>query len=236
MSFGRIWGAACMAAALFMPGVATAQAFQCTLPGSAAVPRIAPDGETRRSPVTGYTLALSWSPEFCRLREDDRRHARQCSGQSGRFGLTVHGLWPESSRNWPQWCAATPPQAADLRPNLCISPDARLLSRQWAKHGSCMVQRPQTYFRVTRILYGGLQWPDFTRLSREDGLTAGSIRGRFADANPGWFEDAIGVHLNKGGWLEELRLCYDRRFMPEACDARRRGAKDGVPVKIWRGL
>lgn len=236
VSFSRIGAAACTAAALTFPSMAMAQAFQCTLPESVAVPRIAPDGETRRLPVTGYTLALSWSPEFCRMREDDGRNARQCSGRAGRFGFTVHGLWPDSARSWPQWCTKTQPPAAALRRNLCISPDTRLLARQWAKHGSCMVRQPQTYFRVTRILYGGLQWPDFTRLSREDGLTAGTVRERFADANPGWFEDAIGVHLNAGGWLEELRLCYDRRFMPRACDTRRFGGKDGAPVKIWRGL
>ena len=56
------------------------------------------------------------------------------------------------------------------------------------------------------------------------------------DANRGWFAEAVGVKLNKRGWLEELRLCYDKRFMPEACDGQRYGAKDGTAAKIWRGL
>lgn len=186
--------------------------------------------------MTGYTLALSWTPEFCRFRESERRHARQCSGREGRFGFTVHGLWPDSGRSWPQWCGGAELQASEARKNLCISPDARLVARQWEKHGTCMTQRPETYLKVTRILFHGLQWPDFVRISREDDLTAGTIRTRFADANSGWFPEAVGVHLDTKGWLEELRLCYDRRFMPKACDRRRLGSKDGEAAKIWRGL
>ena len=190
----------------------------------------------RRLPVTGYTLALSWAPEFCRFRETEQRHARQCSGREGRFGFTVHGLWPDSGRSWPQWCSRSAVDPAALRKNLCISPDAQLVARQWAKHGSCMARRPETYLKVTRILYNGLQWPDFVRISREDDLTAGIIRTRFADANPGWFPEAVGVHLDRKGWLEELRLCYDKRFMPRACDGRRFGARNGQAARIWRGL
>ncbi|WP_246034497.1 ribonuclease T2 family protein [Qipengyuania marisflavi] len=213
-----------------------AQSYQCRLPDSIAVPRIAPDAAPRRLPVTGYTLALSWAPEFCRTREDNPGHARQCSGRDGRFGLVVHGLWPDSGRSWPQWCRARAPVAADMRRNLCLSPSARLLAKQWAKHGSCMAKRPATYFKVTRILYQGLQIPDFDRISREEDLTAGTVRTRFVDANRGWRADAIGVHLNSRGWLEELRLCYDKRFMPTTCDRQRRGARDKGAVKIWRGL
>ncbi|WP_324828880.1 ribonuclease T2 family protein [Qipengyuania zhejiangensis] len=188
-------------------------------------------------PVTGYTLALSWSPEFCKPRERQPRHARQCAGREGRFGMVVHGLWPESGRSWPQWCAVQRRLTArDLRANMCLSPSATLLARQWAKHGSCMAKRPATYFTVTRILFAGLRMPDFDRISREEGLTAGTIRTRFVDANRGWRADAIGVRLNGKGWLEELRLCYDKRFMPAPCTRSRFGANDSVRAKIWRGL
>lgn len=220
-----------------LPAPALAQAYQCRIPGAVSVPQISPDGPPRRSPVTGYTLALSWSPEFCRGREGRAGDRRQCSGREGRFGMVVHGLWPDSAREWPQWCApAVRPTPGDVRANLCLSPSARLVARQWAKHGSCMAQRPATYFKVTRILWNGLAMPDFDRLSREDGLTAGTIRTRFADANPGWKATAVGVKLDARGWLEELRLCYDRRFMPKACDRSRFGARDEAPAKIWRGL
>ena len=218
-----------------MPVAAQAQAYQCSLPQRVTVPEVRSEAP-RRLPVTGYTLALSWAPEYCRFRDNSRNDARQCSGDSGRFGFVVHGLWPDSGGSWPQWCGGRKMRAEELRKNLCVSPDARLVARQWEKHGSCMVRRPETYLKVTRILYNGLRWPDFVRISREDNLTVGTIRQRFADANPGWFPEAVGVVLDERGWLEELRLCYDKRFMPAACDRRRFGPNDDAAAKIWRGL
>ena len=223
--------------ALLLPATLHAQAYQCRAPQVTAVPRIAPDAPRRVLPVTGYTLALSWSPEFCKPREGQRAHAAQCSGSNGSFGLVVHGLWPESGTSWPQWC----PQGADLTPAdvrgaMCMMPSARLVARQWAKHGSCMVRRPAQYLKVTRILWESLRIPDYDRISREDGLTAGRIRAAFADANPGIPASAIGVRLNQRGWLEEIRLCYAKTFRPVRCAASRFGAKDSAAAKIWRGL
>lgn len=222
---------------LALPGAVQAQAYQCRAPQVVSVPRITPDGPQRNPQVTGYTLALSWSPEFCKPRADDRSHAFQCDSRSGRFGLVVHGLWPESNQSWPQWCEAknalTP---ADIRGAMCLMPSERLVARQWAKHGSCMVKRPVNYLKVIRILHSGLRLPDYDRISREDGLTAGRIRAAFADANPGWPESAIGVKLGKRGWLEEIRLCYSIRFRPAPCAGSRRGARDTAPAQIWRGL
>ncbi|MFL0670870.1 MAG: ribonuclease T2 family protein [Erythrobacter sp.] len=225
------------ALALVLPAAAGAQAFQCRPPQVTSVPAIAPDAPRRVLPVTGYTLALSWSPEFCKSREGARAHAFQCAGDAGSFGLVVHGLWPESGQSWPQWCAPggtlTP---AEVRGALCMMPSARLVARQWAKHGACMTQRPGTYLGVTRILWQSLQIPDYDRLSREDVLTAGAIRSAFAAENPGWPPSAIGVKLNARGWLEEIRLCYSARFRPARCTARTWGAKGTAPAKIWRGM
>lgn len=210
-----------------------AQAYQCRIPAQVSVPHVRPDGPTRKLPITGYTLALSWAPEFCKGREHRAADAVECSGTNGRFGLIIHGLWPEG----PQWCAArvalTP---AEARRNLCMIPSARLQANEWAKHGACMVRTPAAYFKVTRILYEGLRLPDLDRLSKDPELDVGLIRRRFAAANPGWRADAVGVKRNQRGWLEELRLCYDRRFMPARCDRRRFGPPDSASVKIWRGL
>lgn len=130
-----------MLAALLLtaPSLAGAQAYQCRAPQVSAVPKVTPDGPRRQMPVTGYTMALSWSPEFCKPRTGQPAHAFQCGGQQGSFGLVVHGLWPESGQGWPQWCEAraalTP---AEVRSTMCLMPSARLIARQWAKHGSCM--------------------------------------------------------------------------------------------------
>lgn len=223
--------------ALVLPAAAQAQAYQCRAPQVKAVPKVTPDGPARRLPVTGYTLALSWSPEFCKPRADSRAHAVQCSGQNGSFGLVVHGLWPESAKSWPQWCEAkTALTPADVRAAMCMMPSERLVARSWAKHGSCMVDRPAKYLKVTRILWDSLRIPDYDRISREDDLTAGRIRSAFADANPGIPASAIAVKLSPRGWLEEVRLCYNKGFRSTPCPAARRGAKDGAAAKIWRGL
>lgn len=189
-------------------------------------------------PVTGYTMALSWSPEFCKPRQDSRLHRVQCSGDNGRFGLVVHGFWPEGPRgSWPQWCPLRERLSpAEVRRNMCMMPSARLVARQWAKHGTCMTSRPEIYFKVTRILWNSYRIPDYDRISREKDLTAGRIRAAFAEANGGWEPGHIGIKLNARGWLQEIRLCYNARFRPARCDAKRYGARDGQVAKIWRGL
>ncbi|WP_271079006.1 ribonuclease T2 family protein [Aurantiacibacter sp. MUD61] len=226
-------------AAALLPAQAAAQAYQCRIPqGRVILPEIEPDGPVRQTRVTGYTLALSWSPEFCRLRENAPRHARQCSGRDGRFGFIVHGLWPEGPRGqWPQWCPTRgEPSEREIAASLCMQPDTRLIARQWAKHGSCMTSNADTYLRVTRILWNSLRWPDFDRISRERDLSAGTIRTRLADANPGLPASAIGLDVNERGWLEELRICYGTDFMPVACDRRRFGPDDDDEVRVWRGM
>lgn len=228
--------------ALFLPAIVQAQAYQCRAPQIRSVPNINPDGPVRTLPTTGYTLALSWSPEFCKGRESQRGHRAQCSGDHGRFAFVVHGLWPHSqmrgARNsWPQWCTAqgtlTP---REVQRNMCTLPSARLVAKQWAKHGACMTKRPETYFAITRVLWEALRIPEYDQISREDDLTAGHIRQAFADANPGVLARAVGVKLNQRGWLQELRICYNKRFRPARCDRSRFGAKDDAPARIWRGM
>ncbi|MFN4113610.1 MAG: ribonuclease T2 family protein [Sphingomonadaceae bacterium] len=220
-----------------LPAVAHAQAYQCRMPERITVPHITPEAGERRVPVTGYTLSLSWAPEFCKPREGELRHALQCSGSNGRFGLVVHGLWPEGRSTWPQWCRTSRNVSpVEARQNLCMIPSANLVARQWAKHGSCMARTPEGYFKATRILWNSLTLPDLDRLSREDRLTAGRLREAFVLANPHWKPEMIGVRLNQRGWLEELRLCYGKDFMPARCNARQLGARDSAGVKIWRGL
>lgn len=223
------------AALLLVPAPALAQAYQCTLPARIDPIRpIRPDGPPRRVVVSRYTLAASWSPEFCR---GDKR-SMQCSGANGRFGFVLHGLWPEArSGAPPQWCSLTPsPSPALIHQNLCMTPVPWLLQHEWAKHGSCMVKTPEAYFRVSGILWRSLRWPDADRLSRQKDLTVGDLRRAFLTINPDWRADQIGVALSRNGWLREIKLCYDRRFMPDRCPRGAGGPPDATPLKIWRGL
>lgn len=117
-----------------------------------------------------------------------------------------------------------------------MTPVPRLLEREWAKHGSCMVRTPEAYYRVSAILWRSLRWPDADYLSKQDPLTAGDLRRAFVAANPAWRAEQVGVVLSRTGWLRELRLCYSRRFLPTACRRGKFGAADAAPVTIWRGL
>ena len=99
-----------------------------------------------------------------------------------------------------------------------------------------MASNPETYFKITRILWNSLRWPDFDLISRKKDLTAGDVRQTFAEANPYWDVSHIALVIDKKGWLEEMRLCYGTNFMPTACKASRYGPADSTPVKIWRGL
>jgi ribonuclease T2 len=117
-----------------------------------------------------------------------------------------------------------------------MTPSARLLAHEWAKHGTCMAKTPAQYFKVSAILWRSILWPDADRLSRREDLTVGDLRRAFIVANPAWRADQVGVDLSRNGWLREVRLCYSKRFLPARCDRRRLGAADAAPLKIWRGL
>ena len=221
------------------PGLAQAQAYRCAVP--VRPPAVVPDGPDAREPArllptASYTLAISWTPQYCRDRGTDPEQRFQCAS-GNRFGFTLHGLWPDGAgRDWPQYCrSANLLSAAELRRNLCATPSAQLLQHEWAKHGTCMSATPAEYFAQSTGLYSRLRYPDMNRLSRTP-QTAGSIAAAFARANRGMRADMVRVTTNRSGWLSELWLCMDRRFRFARCAPNQGGGKPvRTPVKIWRG-
>lgn len=230
--------ASLIAAALIAPTLASAQAYKCTVPARIDTPR--PDGPTSRQPrrvlpIGGYTLALTWAPQYCRDNGGQPSARFQC-GNGNRFGFTLHGLWPDGrGRDWPQYCAP----AAILSPvtiarNLCATPSAQLLQHEYAKHGTCMGVPPRQYFARATALYAKVRYPNMDALSRRRGLTAGQVAAAIARVNRGMTPDMVRVTGTRG-WLDEIWLCMDTRFAFARCKATQGGLKPSTPLKIWRG-
>ena len=219
-------GLALAALALLVATPAQGQLTACSLPERLDVPRPSEpsDRQPRRViPIGSYTLALSWSPQHCRGRDKQPGDAVQCSGLNGRFGLVLHGLWPNGrGAQWPQYCRpAQMLSPAILRQNLCATPSVDLLQHEWAKHGTCMSRTPAAYFDRARSLYAAVRVPDMAALAARSDLTRGAFIRAFLAANahgaPGLSEQTMRVRVSREGWLEEVRLCLGRDFRYATC-------------------
>lgn len=223
-----------------MPASALAQAAQCSPPAQMPRPRPdLPDSATPRRllPIGGYTLALTWSPQYCSTAKggDD---AFQCNGRNGRFGFTLHGLWPDGvGKDWPQYCrAANLLPRAVIRQNLCSTPSAQLLQHEWAKHGTCMTARPELYFNLSRTLYQSIRYPDMRVLARRRNLTAGQFAQAFAAVNEGMRADMVRVTTTRDNRLNELWLCMDKSLEFARCPAHQGGAPARAALRITTGI
>lgn len=227
------------AAVLAAPTLAQAQAYQCAVPTRYQPPHAdlpSADQPRRVVPIGGYTLAITWAPQYCHEHAREPSARFQC-GSGNRFGFTLHGLWPDGTGpEWPQYCAATrllPP--AVIRRNLCATPSAQLLQHEWAKHGTCMGTTPAAYFARSTGMYAKLRYPDMDALSRRPGLTAGDVAAAMARANPGITADMMRVTATRSGWLDEVWLCLDRGFGYQRCPTHQGGLAPTAPLRIWRG-
>jgi ribonuclease T2 len=232
----RVFAAALVA--MLAPATAIAQAPACSLPSTLTPPRV--EGPTDREPkrvlpIGGYTLAVSWNPQYCRTHKGRAEDSFQCGGRN-RFGFTLHGLWPDGpGKDWPQYCRPGELLAeATLRRNLCATPSTQLLQHEWAKHGTCMSPDPDSYFATSTKLYRSLRFPDMDSLSRRP-LTASGFAAAFAAVNPGMKGNMIRLNIGKGGWLEEAWICLGTNMKPHRCPSTQGGATGNVSVKIWRG-
>ncbi|MGJ3648898.1 ribonuclease T2 family protein [Sphingomonas sp. GlSt437] len=227
------------AASLSLPAAANAQALACRVPTTIPVPHAdLPSAEQPRRvvPIGGYTLAITWAPEYCQRAKTDPLASFECTS-GNRFGFALHGLWPDGEGpEWPQYCKATallPP--AIIKSTLCSTPSAQLIQHEWAKHGTCTGLTPNEYFTQSTRLYARLRYPNMSALSRKPGVTAGDVAKAIAGANPGISADMMRVTANKKGWLDEIWLCLDKALGYRACPAHQGGLAPDSPIKIWRG-
>jgi ribonuclease T2 len=218
------------------PGVASAQAQSCAIPADLARPR--PDlpsasQPARRLPIGSYTLAISWSPEYCRSSGDRPTAQFQCGG-SNRFGFVLHGLWPDGvGKDWPQYCRATPLLSRQvIRRHVCATPSPQLMQHEWSKHGTCMAgYTPERYFTKSNAMFHALRFPDMARLAQAP-LTAGRLAQAIAAANPGLRADMMRVTGTRDGALDEVWLCTDKRFRYARCPGHLGGLDPAARITI----
>ncbi len=219
-----------------LPSPAFAQALSCAIPDRIPQPRVEMPrpAEVRQVAHDGYILALSWSPQFCKSRQNDGEHAVQCDGRN-RFGFILHGLWPDApGRNDPAYCAAAAPVPAPvIKANLCMMPSVNLIQHEWAKHGTCMSPKPEIYYRAASTLYRAVRFPDMTALSMSRPSIA-EFANAFAAMNPGMSSNMMSVQTNEGGWLKEVRICLNKNMQLKPCDDGERNNSGKRALKIWR--
>ena len=168
-----------------------------------------------------YVLALSWQPAWCRA-TGDARDAPECSRGGGR-DFTVHGLWPQYERGWPERCDT--PERDPSRREVQAMGDLMapgLALYQWRKHGRCSGLPAAGYYATLREAAEAIAIPaPFDDLPRDITLPPAVIEEAFIEANPDLTPDGITVTC-KSEALAEVRICLTRNLQPRPCapDAR----------------
>ena len=192
----------------------------------------------RRLPITGYTLALSWAPEYCHARRGTRVDDPECSDRRFADGFTLHGLWPDGDgpNRWPQYCHPVSLLTdVQMEPVREATPSPQLRQHEWAKHGSCTTDDPVRYFQEEARLYRGIALPDMHALASRRSLTAADVQRAFAESNPGMLPAMLRVSANRRGWLDEIWICLGLDKRPRPCAASQGGAASGTLVRIETG-
>lgn len=222
--------------ALLTPGVALAQANQCRLPAVIARPHVEGPSESepkRVLPIGYYTLAVSWTPQYCKTSRGGARDALQCQSDN-RFGFTLHGLWPDGyGKDWPQYCKPSGllPRKV-IRDHLCATPSVQLIQHEWEKHGTCMPTTPTKFFALSRKLYQALRYPDMAALAARSSLSARDFAEAFAMQNKGMVADGIRLNVTRDGSLSEVWICMDRKYRYIACPQQQGGVRDRAQLRI----
>lgn len=170
-----------------------------------------------------YVLALSWSPNWCAL-EGDRRDSDQCDDRHD-YGWTMHGLWPQYERGYPDDCPSskTDPTRRESDQMADIMGSGGLAWYQWKKHGRCSGLDGPDYYALARNAYESVNRPELLRqLDKPVVLPAKVIEDAFLEANPEWSADMLTITC-RDDFIQEARLCLTRDLEPRICgsDVRR---------------
>jgi ribonuclease T2 len=164
-----------------------------------------------------YVMALSWSPNWCRL-EGDARGSDQCDTDAD-HGWILHGLWPQYHQGWPSYCPTTKraPSRRMTADMADIMGTAGLAWHQWKKHGTCAGLEAQAYFDLSREAYQRVTRPSVLRKLKDPvSLPATLIEQAFLQENPDLEPDGITITC-KSGYIQEARICLSKALDPVPC-------------------
>ncbi len=168
-----------------------------------------------------YALTISWSPTFC-ASPAGRGASAQC-GSKRRYAFVVHGLWPQYTRGWPQFCRQRAPYIANrlIRSLYDIMPSKRLIIHQWKKHGTCTGLKAPAYFSVARKLFKQIKIPArYLSPSRTILTTPRQLVEDFIKTNRLLKREMISVQCGnstKRARLKEIRICFNRNGQLTEC-------------------
>lgn len=154
-----------------------------------------------------YLLSLSWSPEYCALRPEDRQCGRG-------YGFVLHGLWPQYQRGYPQFCRQEAGgMTSELKQNYQdLYPNRRLIDHEWEKHGACSGLSPDDYLALSHQLKARFNTPDsLNNLTQPLRLNAKEFKNTIIKANPWLRAEHILIDCSDGGrFLQEVRICIKK--------------------------
>jgi ribonuclease T2 len=166
-----------------------------------------------------YVLALSWSPSFCEATGERTSRSMQCSGDRP-YHFVVHGLWPQFTRGFPEYCQVPAPDLERRTVNamLDIMPAPGLVRHQWAKHGTCSGERSApAFFERVRQARAKVRIPaEFEAVTDYRTVSPDEVEDAFVRANPGLTREMIAVQCDERR-LREVRICIGRDMNFTAC-------------------
>lgn len=166
-----------------------------------------------------YVMSLSWSPSYCAA-EGAKANRRQCGAERD-YAFIAHGLWPQFSSGYPEYCPTGEPDRvpdALVDTIIDIMPSAGLVGHQWRKHGSCTGLPQSAYLEAIREAFERITIPsEFSDADDPAETSAQAAEAAFIAANPGLEADGIAVRC-KSGRLSEVRICLTKELSFRACE------------------
>lgn len=167
-----------------------------------------------------YTMALSWSPTYCRTRQSGRFEP-QCDGPRP-YAFVLHGLWPQYNSGWPSFCRVRDNWVPEpvVKSMLDIMPSKRLIIHQWRKHGVCSGLGPDAFFALSRQAFEAIKIPErYLEPTKPIVISPNEVERDFLKTNASLKPDMIAVVCSRRRRLREIRICFDRDLKPTQCSA-----------------